>query len=305
MNHMRTLLLVLVSKRSLTIAVCLATFAANALAGSEDVIYRFKGGSDGYSPGGSLLADKAGNLYGATLLGGTRLFCGNNYPIGCGTIFQLRPPANPGDGWVETVLYRFQGGADGSFPTGSLVADADGNLYGTAVAGGASDNGTVFELERPSSSSGTWTYKVLYAFQGVPSGRGDGDGSGPNSVIFDAAGNLYGTTFSGGHCEPEEGGPLCFGTVFELEPPSQQEEPWSESVLHRFGVRGLSDPQAGVILDEKGNLYGTTYLSSGVYELIRPRSPGEAWTAKVLYDELGAQTIPWFSMPQAIFMAPT
>jgi uncharacterized repeat protein (TIGR03803 family) len=287
MNRIRTLLLV--SSQSLTIAVCLAAFVASAAADSEEIIYRFKGGSDGYSPTGSLLADSAGNLYGATAEGGSDRLCGINYPTGCGTIFELTPPAEPGGAWVETVLYRFQGGADGSFPNGSLVADANGNLYGTASGGGVGDNGSVFELLRPSSPGGTWTLQVLYDFQGVPSGAGDGDGSSPNgSLAFDASGNLYGTTLSGGYCTNfQDTGPTCYGTVFELQPPAQPGAAWTESVLHRFGARGLWDPQSGVILDAKGNLYGTTYLGSGAYKLIRPRSSGESWILQVLYDDLG------------------
>jgi uncharacterized repeat protein (TIGR03803 family) len=288
MNRMRTFLLPCVSRPSLTIALCLAVFAVEASASREEVIYRFQGGSDGYYPTGSLLQDKAGNLYGTTVEGGTRLLCGENYPIGCGTVFQLTPPANPSGEWVETVLYRFQGGADGNFPTGNLVADGNGNLYGTTGGGGAGDNGTVFELERPSSPNGTWTHNVLYDFLGVPSGRGDGDGSFPMSVVFDASGNLYGTTVGGGHCTSFEGMVSCYGTVFELVPPTQPGGLWTESVLHRFAVAGLSNPQASVILDEKGNLYGTTYVGTqgggGVYKLRRPDSSGEGWAAKTLFD---------------------
>jgi uncharacterized repeat protein (TIGR03803 family) len=295
MNRTRTLLFPFPSNRSLAMAVCMAIFSANASASSEEVIYRFKGGNDGYYPTGSLLADNAGNLYGTTVEGGNRQLCGENYPIGCGTVFQLTPPAKPAEAWVETVLYRFQGGADGNFPNGNLVADNNGNLYGTTGGGGVQDNGTVFELERPSSPGGAWTHLVLYNFLGVPSGEGDGDGSFPSSVVFDASGNLYGTTVGGGYCTSYEGMVSCNGTVFELEPPAQPGEPWTESVLHRFGELGLSGPQAGVILDERGNLYGTTYVGSGgVYKVRRPDSPGEGWDTKAIFNFEIISGFPYF-----------
>src|SRR5208282_5954767 len=138
---------------------------------------------------GNLLADKAGNLYGTTVEGGTGGSCGYDQN-GCGTVFQLKPPAQPSDPWIETVLYRFTGGSDGYYPTASLVADKNGNLYSTTSSGGMNNNGTIFELERPSSPGGAWTHRVLYEFLGVPSGKGDGDGSLPNGGVFDAAGNL-------------------------------------------------------------------------------------------------------------------
>jgi uncharacterized repeat protein (TIGR03803 family) len=295
MNRTRALFLTFFSKQSLTITIGMVLFAAVASAG-EEVTYRFKGGSDGYSPVGSLLRDQAGNLYGATAEGGNGQFCGNSYRIGCGTIFELTPPATPGDAWTETVLYRFPAGEDGlqtsrdgDFPNGSLVADKNGNLYGTTGGGGPSNNGTVFELERPSSPNGQWIHRVLYDFKGVPSGKGSGDGAGPSSVVFDASGNLYGTTVDGGYCTSYEGMPTCYGAVFELAAPSEQRGSWTESILYRFSPTGLYHPQAGVILDEKGNLYGTTYLTSGVYELMPPHSAGsspfnDGWTEKTLSD---------------------
>jgi uncharacterized repeat protein (TIGR03803 family) len=298
MNPTRTLFSPFLSNRSLVIALCLAFFAVNAFATDEEVIYRFKGGSDGHYPTGSLLADKAGNLYGTTVEGGNRKLCGENYPIGCGTVFELTPPTQPGGAWLETVLYRFQEGSDGHFPNGNLVADKDGNLYGTTGGGGVADNGTVFELERPSSPNGTWTYQVLYDFQGVPGGGGEGDGTFPMSVVFDAAGNLYGTTVGGGYCTNYQGFITCYGTVFKLQSPAQPGDPWTETVLHRFNSSGLSQPQASVVLDEKGNLYGTTYLGGlgggGVYELTPPSMSGEGWIETTLFSFDFISSFPYF-----------
>jgi uncharacterized repeat protein (TIGR03803 family) len=289
MNRTLNVFTLCVARRSLAISISLVVLVASALAGSnEQVIYRFQGGSDGYNPSGNLLADNAGNLYGTTVEGGTGGSCGYN-ENGCGTVFQLKPPAHFGDPWIETVLYRFRGSGDGYYPTSALVADKNGNLYGTTAEGGFNGNGTIFELKRPFSPGAAWTHRVLYDFQGVPSGRGDGDGSQPDGVVFDAAGNLYGATLGGGFCSEFEGLVNCFGSVFELAAPSEPGGAWTESVLHRFGASGDSNPHDGVIFDNNGNLYGTTYLGGaygfgGVFELSAPTAPGSYWTEKALYD---------------------
>jgi uncharacterized repeat protein (TIGR03803 family) len=288
MNRTLHLFSLFVFNRLLAISISLVVLTANALAGgNEQVIYRFQGGSDGYNPSGNLLADKAGNLYGTTVEGGTGGSCGYN-ENGCGTVFQLSPPAQRGDPWVETVLYRFAGSRDGYYPTTALVADRDGNLYGTTDEGGAHNNGTIFKLKRPSSSGAAWTHRVLYNFKGVPSGRGDGDGAQPNGVVFDAAGNLYGTTDGGGFCTEFEGAVNCYGSVFELAAPTGPGGVWTESILYRFGTSGDSNPHSSVIFDNNGNLYATAYVGGkgfgGVFELTPPSAPGNPWTGKTLYD---------------------
>lgn len=288
MNRTLNVFSLFVSKRSLAISISLIVLVGSAVAGSnEQVIYRFQGGSDGYNPSGDLLADSAGNLYGTTVEGGTGgSLCYNQN--GCGTVFQLTPPAHSGDPWVETVLYRFTGGSDGYYPTSALVADKNGNLYGTTADGGSRDNGTIYELRRPTSPGGAWTHRVLYAFQGVPGGRGDGDGSQPDGVVFGAAGNLYGATLWGGFCTKFDGMVNCSGSVFELAAPSEPGGAWTESVLYRFGALGDSNPHSGVIFDKNGNLYGTTYdggaFAGGVFELTPPSAPGSAWTETTIVD---------------------
>jgi len=151
--------------------------------GSEKVLYSFSGGADGGGPFAGLVLDSVGNLYGTTLGGG-----GSD----SGTIFKVTQTG------AETVLYRFNGGADGGRPVARLVRDAKGNLYGTTTTGGASFNGTVFEL------SATGTETVLHSFT-----RGS-DGALPESGLLRAAGSLYGTTFYGG--------PNDRGTVFKVIP---------------------------------------------------------------------------------------
>jgi uncharacterized repeat protein (TIGR03803 family) len=212
---------------------------------TESVIYNFTGGTDGAWPYASLIFDQTGNLYGATSEGGDRSSCVND---NCGVVFELMPNAN--GTWTESVLYRF-GGKHGEWPYGGLIFDQAGNLYGTTEFGGNLSQclygcGVVFELTR--QKDGSWAESVLYSF----SGR---DGRYPLAgLIFDAAGNLYGTTVLGGDhslC----GGSSC-GVVFKLVPNSNGK--WIETVLHPFLDRPGVGPYAGLIFDASGNLYGTT-----------------------------------------------
>jgi uncharacterized repeat protein (TIGR03803 family) len=171
------------------------------------------------------------------------------------------------------VLHRFTGGSDGAYPfSGDLVFDKAGNLYGTASAGGLGCQyacGTVFEL---SPSMGSWTETTIYSF------TGGNDGEYPaGGVIFDKAGNLYGTT--------QEGGSTGGGTVFELTPSGSG---WTETTLSTFGSDGYH-PQGGLIFDSSGNLYGTTVFGGPggggvVYELTPSNG---SWVATVLYGLTG------------------
>ncbi len=184
-------------------------------------LYEFTGGADGANPWGGLARDDAGNLYGATRFGGAS---------GWGTVFMLNTAGN------ETVLYSFTGGADGAMPEGGIIRDGQGNLYGTTYSGGAYVAwGCVFKL----SPSGTQT--VLHSFQ-------TSEGFSPaTGVVRDAAGNLYGTTYAG----PGQSGR---GIVYKLDPAG------NETILHKF-LPNTGDgfaPYAGVVLDAKGNVYGTT-----------------------------------------------
>ncbi len=191
------------------------------------------------------------------------------------------------------TIHTFTGGTDGSYPLAPLLADAKGNLYGTTGSGGNAackgflytGCGTIFELVAPSSPEGIWREQILYAFSGGI------DGSGPvGGLIFDAAGNLYGTTEEGG----DLGNKLCSsgagcGVVFELSPPKKPGGAWTETVLHTFEEGGADGayPEAGLVFDKSGNLYGTTLagndISNGgvVFEL----SPavGGVWTESILY----------------------
>jgi uncharacterized repeat protein (TIGR03803 family) len=166
---------------------------------SGTVLHAFTGVSDGSDPQGNLVFDPAGNLYGATFFGGNG--CGGG--AGCGTIFELSPTS--GGQWKGKELHTFSGTADGAYPSAGLVLDAAGDLYGTASrGGGVCACGVVFKLSP--NSNGSWHETLLHTFAGGP-----GDGELPfASLIFDASGNLYGTTFSGGKSG--------YGTVFEITP---------------------------------------------------------------------------------------
>jgi uncharacterized repeat protein (TIGR03803 family) len=244
-----------------------------ASAQSETVLHNFLNhGSGGYQPYGGLAIDAAGNLYGTTFTGGSK---------NGGTVFELSPKA--GGGWTGKVLHEFtQDGVGGSSPLAGPIVDTSGNLYGTTAFGGATDQGTVFEL---TSTAGGWRETVLYSF-----GKSSIEGALPYSpLIFDAAGNLYGTTAGGGAA-------CSCGAVFELIPTAGGG--WKEKTLHRFkddGVDGDS-PVGGLVFDASGNLYGTAsgggdlncygdsgYAGCGAVFELTPSSDG-TWTETVLHD---------------------
>jgi uncharacterized repeat protein (TIGR03803 family) len=242
--------------RLLTILIGVLLFIGSAIAQTEKVLYSFRGGTDGINPSTPLIADAAGNLFGSTTDGG-----GGVCPGGCGVVFELKP--SPGGGWTETVIYRFQGDADGAAPAAGLVFDQVGNLYGTTLSGGKYYAGTVFQL---TPFGGAWTETVLHTFT-------DKDGSHPEaSLIFDQAGNLYGTTLFGG--------PTHGGTVFQL---NLSGGVWTEIVLHSFTGRSDGiDPAASLIIDQKGALYGTT-MGDNIFKLTPPAPGHTKWALKTLY----------------------
>lgn len=228
---------------------------------SESILYNFdQNGTDGYNPGAGLVSDGSGNFYGTTIFGGTH---------GVGTVFELSPGV--GGSWTETTLYSFGSGTDGQYPIG-LIRDGSGNLYGTTPNGGVYGVGTVFELSP--AGGGSWTESFLYSFN--PNTL---DGWSPTSgLVFDAAGNLYGTTSSGGAA--------VVGAVFELSPATGGG--WTESVIHSFESNGIDGvgPAAGLTIDAAGNLYGDT-LNGGangwgtVFAMV-PKAGG-GWNEKVLH----------------------
>ncbi len=225
---------------------------------TETILYNFCSVGqfclDGADPQGGLILDTAGNLYGTTAEGGNCAFVG----LACGTVFELSPPQNGGS-WTETVLHNFcldqtNGCVDGGNPQGQLAADREGNLYGITQQGGAGhwplNNGAGLAFE-VSPGLGGWTETTLYNFCSLGSGSACPDGAEPMSgVTFDAAGNLYGTTYRGGGS-----GGLAYGVVYEL---SHSAGGWAQSILSTFFKKVATG--AAVSLDPAGNLYSTTQL---------------------------------------------
>jgi len=274
---------------------------------TETVLYTFCSAAscaDGENPTYSnVIFDTQGNMYGTTYGGGAN---------GYGVVFELTPA---GESWTETVLYSFANTPDGANPVNGLVMDTAGNLYGVTYAGGTGGNGTVFEL---SPSGGSWTEQVIanisatYAgltmnggnlygagygsvFELTPPG-GEGlwnrftlhsfvaadaatEGSNPNGTpVFDTAGNLYGTT--------ESGGKYGYGTVYKLTPGAKG-KPWTEKLLASFEATN-ANPLAGIVFDANGNIYGTstaggtgTLKEGTVFELVYQASTG-TYKGKVL-----------------------
>lgn len=264
---------------------------------TETVLYVFKGSdsNDGASPFGGLIWDQAGTLYGTTGYDGTGNCMLFGSRVGCGTVFQLRPPTTPGALWTETVIYNFQGGKDGQFPMGDLVFDSAGNLYGATFYGGGFGScndpffrhcGTVFELSPPKSKGEVWKEKVLYSF------KSSKDGANPNGgLIFDKKGVLYGTTYWGGgtlSCKGNDG--VGCGVVFMLKPPTK-DGAWTEKILHRFD-RSSGDggnPTDGLKLDSEGIIYGATIAGGGrtgegtIFKLVRPAKRGNHWAETLVH----------------------
>jgi len=266
---------------------------------SETVLYSFQGGTnDGANPKGGVSFDSSGNLFGTTTVGGNQS-CQAEGP-GCGTVFELRPSGSDwtekvihafngndgglpqstpvfdtagnlyavagfvfqmspdgGDGWNFSVLYFFDPRkGDPTAAQSSIVLDVDGNVYGTSPLGGSQNKGTVFELLL---QNGQWTEKILHDF------AGGSDGAQPEAgLAIDADGNLYGTTYAGGSLGFSCSGNGC-GTAFELMP--GQGGQWTERrfAFPKSGSLGIQ-PAASLLLDQKGNAYGTTTLDGPLGE---------------------------------------
>jgi len=233
-------------------------------------LYSFTGGADGGNPLASLVFDKAGNLYGTTSYGNGGYNC-YTYGTGCGTVFKV---AFTYGHWQESVLYTFTGNADGSLPSGNLIFDKAGNLYGTASLGGdpTANCGVIFKLTpRP---SGEWKEQVLYTF---PGSNYEANGCNPGTgLVFDRKGNLYGTTNAGGLSG--------IGVVFELS--TVAHAAWNFKVLYSFGKNDPPPPYSSLALDQAGNLYWTDNSpTSGVFEL-SPTDTGN-WQEALIFQFAG------------------
>jgi hypothetical protein len=236
------------------------------------VLYTFHG-SDGAYPVAGLTMDGGGRLYGSTYYGGTGGSCGGD---GCGTVFQL---VHRGTGWILNPLRQFTGDSNGKWPDGRVLFGPGGLLYGTASSGGVTGGeypqgcGAVVTLRPPAMACHTalcpWTETVIHEFQGSEGALPSGE------LAFDQAGDVFGTTFSGGSNFCVQFG--C-GTVYKL---THAQGGWTQSTLYQFsGQTGTGYfPNTGVTIDPNGNLFGTTGEVGAVFEL----SPdGGGWTETTL-----------------------
>ncbi|HXO17851.1 MAG TPA: choice-of-anchor tandem repeat GloVer-containing protein [Candidatus Dormibacteraeota bacterium] len=203
---------------------------------TENVLHSFTAGNDGFGPGGGVIFDKKGNVYGTTPDGGADSE---------GVVYEV---SHAGKQWHEHVIHTFTGGNDGAVGSlGSLTIDASGSLYGVTEEGGAHSAGTAFKLSRVSNKR--WKLTTIYAFKGSPDA-----GSPYGGLVADAKGNLYGTTYYGGA--------NGLGTVYELIHKGGRK--YRERVLYSF--KGGSDGSSStttLVFGTSADLYGTTSAGGG------------------------------------------
>lgn len=246
----------------LSLAAAAGLIPPSASAGTETVLYAFQGGTDGATPYAAPTMDAQGNLYGTTLYGGAG---------GVGTVYELTKAKS---GWAEKVLYSFTGGSDGGWAYGGVVLDTGGNIYGGTRSGGSNNCGVVYELSP--GRHGKWTEQVLYSFPG----NADCEGGPGGALTLDSKGNLYGGTLGDSPC----GGYYYYGMVFEL---SRTRSGWKERDLHDFCGHDGDGPTYGqLVFDPAGNLYGTSgFGGTGGLGVVFELSPAarHQWTFATIH----------------------
>jgi uncharacterized repeat protein (TIGR03803 family) len=246
-------------RKALVMAAVTLLLAASAWASSDSIVYSFNAYTgDGYYPEGGLIADSKGNLYGTTTYGGA----------GYGTVFELKHSTK---GWTETLLHTFIAGVnDGAYPEqNSLVFDKAGNLYGASYQGGTFNYGTIFRL---TLSGGKWNETILHNFAGYPH-----DGTYPvSTLVFDAAGHMYGTTYQGGSHN--------YGSAFQMTLTNGK---WALKTIHSFPAGNGGDyPIGGLVVGKNGYFYGVTqyggatFNAGTAYRLFQARG---VWVSQVVY----------------------
>lgn len=247
--------------------------------GTHTVLYNFTGGADGGQAYGGVTLDPEGNLYGATVTGGS-----GSCEDGCGVAYKL---TNNGGVWTQQVLHAFTGGDDGSGPGAGLSIDEQGNLYGMTPIGGSYGLGVIYQLHP--RQNGSYAFRVIHTF----TGGSDGSSASVGRMIFDQAGNLYGAATVGGD--------FGQGVVFQLRSRGAE---WKLKTLYSFkGMPDAGFPYGGLVFDDAGNLYGTSYYDGkydfgSVYQL--SRGPGGVWKERVLYSFHGG-TDGAFSIANLVF----
>jgi uncharacterized repeat protein (TIGR03803 family) len=265
------------SLAAVALAVLLTTHVSSAQ--TYNVLHEFSG-SDGMEPYAGVTLDAAGALYGTTAFGGaSNPDCITTYGNGCGTIYKM---VHRSSGWVFSQLYQFGGANDSAYPMAALAFGPDGALYGTTQGGApntttCSQNGcgTVFRLQpQPSVCNTTrcsWKKTILYTFTGGV----DGSLPGTGNLVFDSAGNIYGTT--------QAGGAYGAGTVFKL---TRSGQGYVQSVLYSFsGHIDGGTPVGGVVFDSLGNIYGTTEFGGtrSFGTLFKLIPSGSGWSERILH----------------------
>jgi uncharacterized repeat protein (TIGR03803 family) len=232
-------------------ALC-AMAAPVAQAQTYHVIYNFTDTRDGAYPSAGVTLDRAGSLYGTTTEGGNDQY---------GTVYKLKLS---GSQWTLSPLYSFSDGDDGSDPTARVIFGPNGTLYGTT------SSGTVYNLRPPTTFCRTvicfWTLTSLVHDLHTP-GYGD--------LLFDSAGNIYGTTVYGGSNH--------YGEVFELTPSAGG---YTENTVFSFDQTTGVYPKNGVVFDQDGRLYGTTYEygpGDGVGTVFQLTKSGSDWNFSLIY----------------------
>ena len=269
---------------------------------SVSVVYAFTGGLDGDGPNPGLVMDSRGAIYGTTQYGGSSLQ---------GVAFKLSPPASGGTEWRETVLHNFSYSyvynlSDGAFPSGGLIMDNQGALYGATDLGGSTADlsgngfGAVFKLTPVDAGRTQFQETVLYRFSSVV------DGQSPMSALtLDAAGALYGTTLYGGTgpCSDWLSNIIGCGTVFKVTPPATGNSAWTKTTLYSFvGGADGAVPEGRLLLDTDGAVYGATYqggpsacvdwaystIGCGIIFKLTPAARGgSAWTESIIHTFMG------------------
>jgi hypothetical protein len=264
-SHPRTKGIAVAVRLGTVLVVAVMALTAPSAAQKVVGLHSFTGGSDGYNPYGNVVADKNGVLYGTAFFGGW-LNCNEGSGVGCGTIYQLTPPADPGGSWTFSTIYKFRGNKDGCCQYSTLAIDSAGNLYGATEYGVGEYYGGVFQLSPPAQPGGRWKFSILYEFQN------QADGEYPvTPLVIDKAGAIYGITPYGSL--PGCGSSGC-GAVFQLVPPQVQGRPWKETTLYQFqGLRDGGSPNS-LVIDKQGNLYGSTFAGG----IVTPNCPNGCGT---------------------------
>lgn len=271
----------------LAVAAITFSLAVPSQAQILTTLFAFSGNTTGENPDSALIFDSAGNLYGTTPVGGKQTrTCKNS--LGCGMVYELEPGSS---GWTEAIVYTFTGAPDGQQPTGAVIADGAGNLYGVTNQGGNDSktcwdpNGCGIVYKLSPNANGSWTESIIYTF------TGGNDGASPvGPLAIDAAGNLYGATLYGG---THTCGQLGCGVAFELSPSGSS---WTETILHDFtGGTDGQNPQAGFAVDASGSLYGSaggginTGCTNGCAVVYKLSSGSSGWNETVIHSFSGGR----------------